>query len=106
MDDWMDREMGLQGRIDGRMGGNALPNQQQQTENIGWSAHIRLSKGLIFLLLLIVFSFLTTEQHVNQQFGQQGKSSAITYYSWYRICIFFAYIFSILQLISLVLFRE
>ena len=50
MDEWMDGQMGLQGRIDGRMDGNALPNQQQQTDNIRLSTYIRLSKSLIFLL--------------------------------------------------------
>ena len=55
------------GRMDGRMDGNALPNQQQQTDNIGLSAYILLSKSL-FTTTYTVFSFRTTEQHVNQQF--------------------------------------
>ena len=40
-----------------------------------------LAKALFFTATYSIYSFLTTEQHVNQQFGRQGRRSAITYYS-------------------------
>ena len=58
MNDWMDGQMSLRGRMDGRMDGNALPNQQQQTDNIGLCAYIRFSKSLICYCYLQYLAFL------------------------------------------------